>query len=319
MGRGWPLGRSCRVLPRAWLLGRHVRRRLHDDRVLRRGRQPHRRRRAQRRSDALPFRWRGADPGGDRCPGEQHRLGIRRVRGNVGRVTPQGHLLPPMALEPNPPDPLSYELPDSPACVGMRRAGLRAALAGADRNDRSARPRRTRAGRPPDKRTRWTASSRRSIPRDGRGAGSGTPRATSFDTRTGTGRFTGIPTARGTCSTRRSTRRTPSPRTSTPFAPRSRGSSTPTARKANTSAMPGTVMRRIRRHGAVKERYGYDLADNLVEKTDGVGRVLQRFEILPGNLDGTRALFGPIPNRTRRMAIWSLRPRRRSSTITRGA
>ena len=46
----------------------------------------------------------------------------------------------------------------------------------------------------------------------------------------------------------------------------------------------------IRRHGRVKERYRYDLADNLVEKTDGQGRPLLKLEIGAGNLDGIREL-----------------------------
>ncbi|MBX6316682.1 MAG: RHS repeat protein, partial [Isosphaeraceae bacterium] len=34
--------------------------------------------------------------------------------GHIGRVTPQGFFLPPMDVEPNPPDPLAYELPETP-------------------------------------------------------------------------------------------------------------------------------------------------------------------------------------------------------------
>lgn len=41
----------------------------------------------------------------------------------------------------------------------------------------------------------------------------------------------------------------------------------------------------VRRHGRVKERYRYDLADNLIEKTDARSRTLLAFEIAPGNLD----------------------------------
>ena len=46
----------------------------------------------------------------------------------------------------------------------------------------------------------------------------------------------------------------------------------------------------VRRHDRVKERYRYDLADNLIEKTDGHGRTLLAFEIAPGNLLGVRRL-----------------------------
>ena len=46
----------------------------------------------------------------------------------------------------------------------------------------------------------------------------------------------------------------------------------------------------VRRHDRVKERYRYDLADNLIEKTDGHGRTLLAFEIAPGNLDAIRRL-----------------------------
>jgi RHS repeat-associated protein len=46
----------------------------------------------------------------------------------------------------------------------------------------------------------------------------------------------------------------------------------------------------VSRHGRVKERYRYDLADNLIEKTDGQGRTLLAFEIAPGNLDAVRRL-----------------------------
>jgi RHS repeat-associated protein len=46
----------------------------------------------------------------------------------------------------------------------------------------------------------------------------------------------------------------------------------------------------VRRHDRVKERYRYDLADNLIEKTDGHGRTLLAFEIAPGNLNAVRRL-----------------------------
>jgi RHS repeat-associated protein len=46
----------------------------------------------------------------------------------------------------------------------------------------------------------------------------------------------------------------------------------------------------VRRHGRVKERYRYDAADNLIEKTDGEGRALLTFKVVPGNLHGVRHL-----------------------------
>lgn len=46
----------------------------------------------------------------------------------------------------------------------------------------------------------------------------------------------------------------------------------------------------VRRHGQIKERYRYDVADNLIEKTDGEGRALLTFEVVPGNLHGARKL-----------------------------
>ena len=49
----------------------------------------------------------------------------------------------------------------------------------------------------------------------------------------------------------------------------------------------------IRRHGRVKERYHYDLGDNLIEKTDGQGRPLLHLKIIAGNLDGVRELAAP--------------------------
>src|SRR5262249_39331770 len=45
-----------------------------------------------------------------------------------------------------------------------------------------------------------------------------------------------------------------------------------------------------RRHGVLKESYGYDLADNLVEKRDGGGRPLLTFEIGPANHKSVRRL-----------------------------
>src|SRR5207249_2485175 len=48
----------------------------------------------------------------------------------------------------------------------------------------------------------------------------------------------------------------------------------------------------VRRHGRVRERYRYDTADNLVEKTDGAGRPLLTFELAPGNLKAARQLAG---------------------------
>ena len=46
----------------------------------------------------------------------------------------------------------------------------------------------------------------------------------------------------------------------------------------------------VRRHGRVRERYRYDAADNLIEKTDGEGRTLLTFEVVAGNLHGVRHL-----------------------------
>ncbi len=48
----------------------------------------------------------------------------------------------------------------------------------------------------------------------------------------------------------------------------------------------------VNRHGQVRERYKYDLADNLVAKTNGTARPLLNLDILPGNLKGNRVLAG---------------------------
>jgi len=49
----------------------------------------------------------------------------------------------------------------------------------------------------------------------------------------------------------------------------------------------------IRRHGRVKERYRYDLADNLIEKTDGQGRPILKLKFAAGNLVVARELAHP--------------------------
>jgi RHS repeat-associated protein len=46
----------------------------------------------------------------------------------------------------------------------------------------------------------------------------------------------------------------------------------------------------VRRHGRVKERYRYDAADNLIEKMGGDGRPLLRFEVQAPNLHAVRRL-----------------------------
>src|SRR5262249_2420325 len=45
-----------------------------------------------------------------------------------------------------------------------------------------------------------------------------------------------------------------------------------------------------RRHGRVKERYRYDAADNLIEKTAGDGRALLRSDVRAPNLPAVRRL-----------------------------
>jgi RHS repeat-associated protein len=46
----------------------------------------------------------------------------------------------------------------------------------------------------------------------------------------------------------------------------------------------------VRRHGRVRERYGYDATANIVEKTDGQGRTLVTWEVGPASLDIRRLL-----------------------------
>jgi RHS repeat-associated protein len=46
----------------------------------------------------------------------------------------------------------------------------------------------------------------------------------------------------------------------------------------------------VRRYGKLQETYEYDLAGNFIRKRDGSGKLMLRFEILPGNLIGTREL-----------------------------
>ena len=46
----------------------------------------------------------------------------------------------------------------------------------------------------------------------------------------------------------------------------------------------------VRRHGGTRERYRYDVADNLVEKTDRRGRPLLSLVPGPGNLPTVRRL-----------------------------
>jgi RHS repeat-associated protein len=46
----------------------------------------------------------------------------------------------------------------------------------------------------------------------------------------------------------------------------------------------------VRRHGQIKERYRYDPSDNLVEKADGSGKPLLTFEVGRGNLHASRRL-----------------------------
>src|SRR5262249_62114905 len=46
----------------------------------------------------------------------------------------------------------------------------------------------------------------------------------------------------------------------------------------------------VRRHGRVRERYSYDAAANMVEKTDGQGRTLVAWKVGPASLDVARTL-----------------------------
>jgi YD repeat-containing protein len=46
----------------------------------------------------------------------------------------------------------------------------------------------------------------------------------------------------------------------------------------------------VRRHGRVRERYGYDAAANIIEKTDGQGRTLVMWKVGRATLDVVRTL-----------------------------
>lgn len=239
--------------------------------------------------------------------------------GHYARVDPLGHVYAPMHLEPNPPDPLAYELPETPLEWEFGNRLVRSAINPDDTGDAAERSlpehtsrtliesyRRYREvhGGKANGRQGWLEErARPARQRDAMGRklneidSAGQNESWRYDAE---GRVTEHSDADGSVDRYRYGSWKCLASHVSPLGAETSFAYTPREYLTRITDPLGTIseylfdhrdqVSEVRYDGQVEERYRYDVAGNLIEKSDADGKVLLSYDIGPGNLDKVRRL-----------------------------